>query len=203
MRTLNKTTDEQLVAEALAGDDNAFEELVVRYEKKMYNLAYRITGNEDDASDVLQDTFLQALRKLHTFKGESKFSTWLYRIAANASLMKKRKDKNNTSISLDKEYMSDKGDEIKRQYKDDWAHNPLDILEDKELRDTLYNAIYTLPKEYKVPLILRDIDGLSNEEVTKILNLSLPAVKSRVHRARFFIREKLNEYFETVEGAKK
>lgn len=195
MKSKNIISDEQLVTKAQKGDTEAFTRLVKLYESKIYNLAYRIMGNKEDASDVLQNTFLQVFRKLSTFKGESKFSTWLYKIATNASLMKKRKDKRTQSFSIDRPLLTGKGDELKRQLKDDWAENPIDILERRELNEFLDKAIKAMHVEYRIPLILRDINGLSNKEVSKILNISLPAVKSRVHRARLYLREELSRYF--------
>lgn len=191
----NQKNDLQIVEAAKKGNRAAFEEIVKRYERKVYNLAFRILGNQDDASDVLQDTFLQVFKNISTFKGDSKFSTWLYRIATNASLMKKRKDKKTQSISIETPILTGKGNKISRQLKDDWAGNPLDIVEKKEIKNVLKKAIASMHEEYRIPLVLRDIDGFSNEEVSKILNISVPAVKSRVHRARMFLREELGNYF--------
>lgn len=200
MKKENVISDEKLVIQAKNGSKEAIGELVKRYERKIYNLAFRIAGNKEDASDILQDTFLQVLKKISTFKGESKFSTWLYRIATNFALMKKRKDKKMYSISIDKPLLTGKGEEIKRQLKDDWAETPFDELEKKELNEAINKAIGLIHEEYRIPLVLRDISGLSNEEVSGILNISVPAVKSRVHRARIFLRNKLSEYFTELKG---
>ncbi|MBN2406281.1 MAG: sigma-70 family RNA polymerase sigma factor [Elusimicrobia bacterium] len=187
--------DEALVEKARKGDKEAFTKIVERYEKKIYNLAFRISGNAEDASDILQETFMQLLKKIDTFKGESKFSTWLYRIATNTALMKKRKDKKRPSVSIDKPLLTSRGSEITRQLKDDWAENPIDIVENKELKKVLNKAIDSMHPEYRIPLILRDINGLSNEEVSNILDVSVAAVKSRVHRARLYLRSELSGYF--------
>ncbi|MFC2061779.1 RNA polymerase sigma factor, partial [Elusimicrobiota bacterium] len=172
------------------------------YEKKIYNLAFRITGNKDDASDILQDTFLQIYKKLGTFREESSFSTWIYRIAVNSALMKKRKDKRTSAVSLDKPLITDKGEELKRQLKDDWSSEPIDIIENNELKEALDVAVNSLEPKYRLPLVLRDIQGLSNKEVAGILNISLTAVKSRVHRARFFLRNELSRYFSGSGGGR-
>ena len=188
-------SDRILVKKAQAGDYSAFEELVQRHEKKIYNLAYRIMGNQEDASDILQETFLQAFRKLGTFKGESEFSTWLYRVAVNLCLMEKRKGKGMKMVSLDASILSPKENELRRKIHDDWSENPLATLENRELKNTLSTAIDSLPLDYRTVFILRNLKGLSNEAVAKILKISLPAVKSRLHRARLFLRDNLSHYF--------
>ncbi|NIM03506.1 sigma-70 family RNA polymerase sigma factor [bacterium] len=189
-------SDEILVKKSQKGDYPSFEELVKRYEKKIYNLAYRIMGNKEDASDVLQETFLQAFRKLAGFKGKAKFSTWLYRIAVNICLMKKRKGKRIETVSLDIPILTKEEDEIKRELRDDWSESPLATLENEEVKKNLSKAIDSLPEEYKTVFLLRGLNGLSNEEVANVLKISLPAVKSRLHRARLFLRDKLSQYFQ-------
>lgn len=188
-------SDEILVRKSQQGNYLSFEELVKKYEQKIYNLAYRIMGNKEDASDVLQETFLQALRKLPSFKGKAKFSTWLYRIAVNSCLMRKRKQKKMEIVSLDVPILTKKEDEIKRDLGDDWSKSPLATLENEEVKKTLFNAIDSLPEEYRTVFLLRGLDGLSNQEVAKVLKISLPAVKSRLHRARLFLRDKISQYF--------
>ena len=128
--------DEILVKKSQKGDYLSFEELVKRYEKKIYSLAYRIMGNKEDASDVLQETFLQAFKKLAGFKGKAKFSTWLYRIAVNICLMRKRKRKKMKTVSLDIPILTKKEDEIKRELGDDWSESPLATLENEEVKKT-------------------------------------------------------------------
>ncbi len=189
-------SDEVLVKKSQKGDYPAFEELVRRFEKKIYNLAYRIMGNKEDASDVLQETFLQTFKKLASFKGKAKFSTWLYRIAVNICLMKKRKGKRMETVSLDVPILTRKEDEIKRELRDDWSESPLATLENEEVRRNLSEAIDSLPEEYRTVFLLRGLNGLSNEEMAEVLNISLPAVKSRLHRARLFLRDKLSQYFQ-------
>ena len=114
-------SDEVLVKQSKEGDLSSFEELAKRYEKKIYNLAYRITGNREDASDVLQETFLQAFRKLASFKSKAKFTTWLYRIAVNICLMRKRREKKMGTISLDIPILNKGHEQIKREFQDDWS----------------------------------------------------------------------------------
>jgi len=189
-------SDEILVKKSQKGDYPSFEGLVKRYEKKIYNLAYRIMGNKEDASDVLQETFLQAFKKLAGFKGEAKFSTWVYRIAVNICLMRKRKRKKMEIVSLDVPILTKKEDEIKRELRDDWSESPLATLENKEVKKTLSEAIDLLPEEYRTVFLLRGLNGMSNEEVAEVLKISLPAVKSRLHRARLFLRDRLSQYFQ-------
>ena len=189
-------SDEILVKKSQKGDYPSFAELVKRYEKKIYNLAYRIMGNREDASDVLQETFLQVFKKLAGFKGKAKFSTWLYRITVNMCLMRKRKRKKREIVSLDVPILTKKEDEIKRELRDDWSESPLATLENKEVKKTLSEAIDLLPEEYKTVFLLRGLNGMSNEEIAEVLKISLPAVKSRLHRARLFLRDSLSQYFQ-------
>ncbi len=198
---LASVSDEILVKKSQEGDYTSFEELVRRHERKIYKLAYRMMGNKEDANDILQETFLRAFRKLSSFEGKSKFSTWLYRIAVNLCLMRKRKEKKMKTVSLDVPVLTAGGDEIKRELRDDWSENPLATLENEEVREILSKAIDLLPEEYRTVLILRGVNGFSNEEVAKMLEISLPAVKSRLHRARLSLRDALSKYFKESGGS--
>ena len=184
-------TDEQLVEMAQNGDKLAFEQLVVRYEGKIYNLIVHLVGNRTIAKDILQETFISVYRSLNNFKGKSKFSTWLYKIAVNYCLMHRRKKK--MTVSLDDYLKTDKGEKPKQIA--DWADSPAASTENSELKDKLNSAIDELDDEYKSVLILSDVEGFSNKEINKVLGLSVPAIKSRLHRARLFLREKLEKYF--------
>ncbi len=194
-REIVPLTDAALVQRVREGDYSSFETLVRRHEKKIYNLAYRMMDNREDASDILQETFLQAFRKLDGFKGESGFSTWIYRIAVNLCLMKKRKEKGRRVISLDAPVLYQRQKELRTTVPDDWSKNPSVSLENKELKKKLAEAIKELPEDYRTVFLLREVQGLSNEEATEILKSSLPAVKSRLHRARLFLRDSLAQYF--------
>jgi len=185
-------TDEELVKRLKKGDDLAFESLVNRYEQKIYNLIWRIVGNSSTASDILQETFLKVYHAINTFQEKSKFSTWLYRIAVNFSLMHKRIKY--PVVSLDTPIESEDGGEIHREFTN-WADNPEADSENSELRKRIGDAIDLLPEEYRSALILHDLQGLSNKETGKILKISVPAVKSRVHRGRLLLRENLSKYF--------
>ncbi len=185
--------DTALVREAKAGSYPAFEELVNRYESRIYSLGMRMLGNKADAEDVLQETFLAAFEKLKGFREEAAFSTWLIRIATNAALMKLRKDRGLKLTSLDEEIELDQ-ERIKREVTD-WTRNPARLQEITESREVLERAIAKLPETYRIVFLLRDVEGFTNQEVAKALKLSLPAVKSRLLRARLFLRGELNEFF--------
>ncbi len=191
-------SDEKLVKSFVgAHDEEAFTEIINRYEDKIYRIALRITHNPSDAEDVLQEVFITLIEKLHTFHEESKFSTWLYRVAANASLMhlrtEKKKYKNEVSIEDYVSYKEDgtfKGVEIR-----DWSDKPDEVLFSKEAMEIIERAVNELPVPYRVVFHLRDVEGLTDYETAKVLGLSVSAVKSRIHRARLFLRDKLSDYF--------
>lgn len=182
-----------LVAQAREGGSEAFNELVVRYESNIFRLARHITQNPEDAEDVLQETFLKAYEHLDEFQGNSKFYTWLVRIAVNQSLMKLRKRKADNSVSLDDPF--DTGEENLTREIAVWDPNPEQTYSREEIRDILEKAVESLPPTFRAVFALRDIEGLSTEETAAVLNLSIPAVKSRLLRARLRLREKLTRYF--------
>jgi RNA polymerase sigma-70 factor (ECF subfamily) len=185
-------TDPDLVTGAQAGDTRAFDELVRRYRDKVYRLSYKILRNEDDAAEALQDAFLSAYRGLKNFKAESTFSTWLYRITTNASLMKYRKRRDNL-VSLEQSQNPGEGAEALQL--PDWSTQPLDELLDGETREVMEEGKAMLDEDLRTVFILRDEEGLSNAEVAEILDLSVAAVKSRLHRARLRLRDRLSRYF--------
>lgn len=184
-------SDEELVRRVQQGNMEAFEELVRRYERKVYNITYRLLGNEQDATEALQDTFLRAYRFLPKFGFKSSFYTWLYRIATNVSLTRLRRRKNVEVVSLDAPVPDT--DDLKFDLPDT-GRTPEEVFAQKRLREKLDQAVRELPEEYRKVVVLRDLQGLSNEEVSRILKLSVPAVKSRLHRARLALREKLAGY---------
>lgn len=182
-----------LVAQAQSGGVEAFTELVNRYERNIYRLARHITQSPEDAEDVLQETFLKAYEHLGDFQGNSKFYTWLVRIAVNQSLMKLRKRKSDASVSLDDPY--DTGEETLVREIAAWDPNPEQTYTQEEMRAILEKAVDSLPPTFRAVFALRDIEELSTEETAAALNLSIPAVKSRLLRARLKLREKLTRYF--------
>jgi RNA polymerase sigma-70 factor (ECF subfamily) len=182
-------TDEELVHRAQQDDERAFGELVTRYESKVYSLAMKMLRNPEDAEDVLQDTFLRAYRGIKSFKGNSTFSTWIYRITANSALMRLRK-KQLPQVSIEDADERDAPISIA-----DWAPGPVEQLLNQEMQKVMDEAIDALPAEFRQVFILRDVEEMSNADVAEILDLSVAAVKSRLHRARLKVRNRLAQYF--------
>lgn len=195
-----RLSEQDLIRRAQKGEERAFTELVKRYEKLVYSFAYKVCRDQEKASETWQDTFVNVYRKLHQFDGRSKFTTWLYSIVTNSCRMKRRQRKLDlASVSIESPMTShphpDSGEEGEIvQTIPSWKETPLDEVMGKELRSVLDRAIDQLPYDYRVVFALRDIEGLPAEEVGKILKLSVPAVKSRLRRARVFLRERLNPY---------
>src|SRR5882724_8848031 len=182
-----------LVARARAGDAQAFTDLVNQYERKIYRLAKHITQNDEDAEDVLQDTFLKAYEHLDTFQGNSKFYTWIVRIAVNESLMRLRKRKGDRTVPLDEPV--DTGEEMVAREIAVWEDNPEQRYSREEMQTILDEAVQSLKPDFRTVFILRDIEELSTEETAETLGISIPAVKSRLLRARLALREKLTRQF--------
>ena len=182
-----------LVAQAKAGDQNAFSELVQRYERKIYRLAKNITRNDEDAEDVLQDAFLKAYTHLDNFKGDSKFYTWIVRIAVNEALMRLRKRKTDRTVPLDEPV--ELGEETVTREIAVWEDNPEQRYSSEEWRHILDEAVDGLKPDFRTVFVLRDIEELSTEETAETLGISVPAVKSRLLRARLALREKLTRQF--------
>ena len=182
-----------LVAQAREGDTQAFGELVRRYEGRIFRLAQHVTNNREDAEDVLQETFMKAYEHLDQFQGNSKFYTWIVRIAVTQALMKLRRRKTDKSVSMD-ENIDTGEDTIVREIAA-WGEDPEQRFSREELGRILGNAVESLEPPYRSVFVLRDIDELSTEETAEALNLSIPAVKSRLLRARLQLREKLGRYF--------
>src|ERR1700676_2651269 len=182
-----------LVARARTGDAEAFSELVKQYERKIYRLAKHITQNDEDAEDVLQETFLKAYEHLPDFQGKSKFYTWIVRIAVNESLMKLRKRKSDRTVPLDEPV--DTGEDTVVREIAVWEENPEQKYSREELGQILDEAIQSLKPAFRTVFVLRDIEELSTEETAETLGISVPAVKSRLLRARLQLREKLTRFF--------
>lgn len=193
-------SDEELVEGVSRGDSKSFEELIERYSRKAYGLAFRLVGNAEDAEEALQDVFTQVHRKAGEFQGKSQFSSWLYRVTVNSCLMKLRKRKQEKAQPLEDVLPSYRNTMSLRQDEREEGDRATLIF---ELKSALEEAIQTLPDEYKPVFILRDVDGLSSAEVGTLLGISIPAVKSRLHRSRMILREKLLPiYEEIVDGAR-
>ncbi|MFQ5817712.1 MAG: sigma-70 family RNA polymerase sigma factor [Terriglobia bacterium] len=183
-----------LVAEARQGNPEAFTALVSQYDRNIYRLALNITGNKEDAEDVLQESFLKAYTHLDRFQGNSRFYTWLVRITVNEALMKLRKRRADKDVSLDQETESAEGSLQPREI-EDWGENPEQRYAQTELQEILGEAIAGLEPPLRTVFVLRDVEYLSSEETAELLELSVPAVKSRLLRARLKLRQRLNKYF--------
>lgn len=181
-RSSEAVPDGLLVQRSKRGDLGAFEELVARYEKKVYNLAFRLTGNHDDADDVAQEALLRAYTSLSSFRGDSSFSTWLYRIVTNAGLDEIRRRRRRATTSLD-DPLSTREGEVARQVPDA-SEGPVEIAERTEVREQVQEAINSLAGDHRVVLILRDLQGLSYAEIAGILRCPLGTVRSKLSRAR-------------------
>jgi RNA polymerase sigma-70 factor (ECF subfamily) len=176
-----------------AGDVSAYDTLVRKYERQLFRIAQHITQNREDAEDVMQDAFLKAYEKLDQFQGNSKFYTWLVRIAVNESLMRLRKRRTGKMVSIDEDIETEEGS-VPRDLAD-WAPDPEQNYNQAELAEILRKTIQGLPQGFRIVFVLRDVEGLSTEETAETLGLSIPAVKSRLLRARLQLRERLSRYF--------
>ncbi len=191
-------SDEELVKRFVEGhDEKAFNEIVARYGDKIFRLALRVAHNPNDAEDVLQDVLITLVEKLNTFRGESKFSTWLYTVAANTSYIRLRaeKKKYEKELSLDDYAPYNDSGALEGVRKKDWSDRPDEMLLSQEGLEMVEKAVNDLPLSYRVVFHLKDVEGLTNQEVAKVMGLSVPAVKSRILRARLFLRDKLSDYF--------
>jgi RNA polymerase sigma-70 factor, ECF subfamily len=203
METIQKragedTSELALVQAAKKGDLEAFSELVKRYDRNVFRIAQHITHNEEDAQDVVQDAFLKAYQNLEQFQGNSKFYTWLVRIAVNEALMKLRRRRTDKTVSIDEDVETEEGS-MPREVAD-WSPNPEQLYGQSELSDILKKTIQGLPPGFRTVFVLRDVEGLSTEETAEMLGLSIPAVKSRLLRARLQLRERLAKYFKSKKG---
>jgi RNA polymerase sigma-70 factor (ECF subfamily) len=183
-------SDETLAARAAAGDESAFEAIVKRYQARAYRLAFRLVGAEGDAQDALQEAFLQVFRRLATFRGEARFSTWLYRIVTNAALMQRRRRSRRPTESLES-YLprfDAAGRHAATPAELEAACGVEDRLERRLLAEKARAAIDSLPEAYRVAVVLRDLEELPTAEVAAVLGLEPAAVRQRVHRARLMLR---------------
>ena len=185
--------ESELVSRAQAGEDEAFSELVSRYQNKIYRLAKNITQNNEDAEDVLQEAFLKAYSHLKGFQRNSRFYTWIVRIAVNEALMKLRKRRSDRTVPLDEPVET--GEEAVTREIAVWDDNPEQRYSHEEMQQILDDAVEDLKPDFRTVFVLRDIEELSTEETAETLGISIPAVKSRLLRARLALREKLTRKF--------
>ena len=182
--------EKDLIKKAQNGDKKALAELVKNYEQTIYNFAFKICRDKNNAELIMQETFYSMVKSLHQFDFNSKLSTWLYRIVANHCLMMARKIKNRPFVSLE-----DEENLFEEKYAADWNSIPYKDAENEELKTILDSAIQRLSPDYRMVFLLRDVEGLSTEETAQVTQLSIAAVKSRLHRARAFLRKEINQAF--------
>jgi len=187
--------DRQLIQDIQNGRQELFTELIQRYEQALYNFGLKICGQPSDAEDLVQDTFINVFKYLKTFRRETKFKNWLYRIATSVCIKKRRKSKfaPQRELSLDEFLPQDEA--LVEQHVPQWAALPLDRVLNEELGQKIRQAILDLPEKYRLVLVLRDIEGFSTEACAQILNLTPANIKVRLHRARLFLRDQLKTYF--------
>ena len=188
---MTREQEATIIKQVLEGDVNAFEGLVKEYEKNVYNLALRMTGDPEDAADMAQDAFIKAYSSLSSFRGDSKFSVWLFRIVSNLCLDFLRSRKRRPTVSLSVE--NDEGEDMEFEIADE-SQSPETLLEQKLTREAVRRGLDSLPPEQRQILLLREIQGLSYEEIAQVLALESGTVKSRIFRARkrlsaFLLRE--------------
>ena len=180
----------KLIEQAQRGDRKSLAELVKIYEQTVFNFSFKICRNKDKAEHTMQETFLSMVKNLKQFSGQSKLSTWLYRVVSNHCLMLARTEGKYGYTSFE-----DDSSEIEEKDFADWNISPDRVTENNELKAHLDKAIEKLPADYRIVFMLRDVEGFSTEETAKMVELSVPAVKSRLHRARSFLRNELNGIF--------
>jgi RNA polymerase sigma-70 factor (ECF subfamily) len=198
-QTTSVQDDRELLARAQAGDMSAFESLVSRHEEKVYGLALRMTRSEADAAEITQDTFLSAYQHLGEFRGESAFGSWVHRIAANNALMRLRRQKvlDIVSDDLAGPEFTERGS-LADGPDSDWSKRADDKVLDDELGRAIRVATDALPEGYREVFLLKDVEGLSYEEISEMVGISIPAVKSRLHRARLALRAAIDAFYKEV-----
>ena len=188
---MTREEEAKIIRAVVDGNANAFEDLVLEYQKQVYHIALKMTGSEEDAFDLSQETFLKAFRALPTFRGEAGFGSWLYRMEANLCIdfLRKRKRRNAGQIvSLDEE-----GEDRRPMELPDLSYEPQSALEKKELREKVRSGLRRLPDEQRLILVLRDVEGFSYQEISDALKIELGTVKSRIYRARAHLARLLTE----------
>lgn len=188
-RKPGERTDKELVAAFQGGDIEAYECIITRYQAKIYNMALRVTRDTHDAEEVVQDVCVTLFKKIQQFEGRCAFSSWIYRITMNTALMLLRKRKYRSTSSLDEL----QGSGVRDGYAENTTGN---AFRDSEIRDQIEGALKRLPETYQKVFIIREVKGLSNEQASEVLKMSVPAVKSKLHRARSRLRKSLRHYWD-------
>jgi RNA polymerase sigma-70 factor, ECF subfamily len=185
--------DMDLVHACKRGNAAAFEQLVKRYDSRLFNIAQHITHNREDAQDAVQEAFLKVFRKLTQFRENSQFSTWLFRITVNESLMKVRKQRSTREVSIDEDFQSE--EDMSPLDLADWAPDPEELYRGSELGNILRRTLQELQPGLRAVFVLRDVEGLSTVQTAEVLELTQVAVKARLWRARLRLRKRLSKYF--------
>ena len=196
----SEETDSRLIERFRAGDKQAFDDILKRYEQSIYNFGLKMCRQAEDAEDVLQETFLNALRYLDRFRGEAAFKNWLFKIATSVCIKKRRKKKHQPDRELSWEELLPE-DHPQPDHRPMWLSTPIEQLLNRELGEVLNNVIGELPPKYKMVLVLRDIEQFSTREVAEMLSLKSSTVKVRLHRARLFVRNGIKEHYEEMGDA--
>jgi len=192
----NESDERQLIDLARNGDATAFEQVLDRHQERVLRVAYSILRNPMDTEEVTQDVFLTVFEKIDSFRGDSSFTTWIHRITVNAALMRKRRNRSRKDILLEEVMpVFEENGHIAADVPD-WSEQASDPALQSEARTVIQAAVDQLDEKYQTVFLLRDVEGLSSEDTASILELSIPAVKSRLHRARLFLRRELAVYFE-------
>ncbi len=186
--TSNTFDENELIERSKQGDKKALAELVKLHENTVYNFAFKICRDREKAEHVMQETFLSLVKSISQFSGKSKLSTWLYTVVSNHCLMLARYEKKRIASEFEEE--ASFSDAVSS---DSWNVTPSDVAENNELKEMLDRVIKRLPEDYRIVFMLRDVEGFSTKETAEIMNLSIPAVKSRLHRARAFLRNEINK----------
>ena len=189
----NSKEELELITAAKGGDIDAFNKLIKNYTQTIYSFSFKVCRNEEKAKDTLQDTLINIYKSLKTFDGKSKLSTWIYKVVTNNCLMIKRGEKSNRTISVDDLQVDYDNDKMFESHDESPSKKTLN----SELKTRLDEAIKKLPIKYRMVFLLRDVEGLSIDETRQILNLTVPVIKSRLFRARNFLKKELQEYYET------
>ncbi len=193
-RTATTEDEHRLIEQFRKRSPEAMEDIVGRYEQSLYNFGLRMCGQKEDAEDIIQETFLSAFRYLHDFREETRLKNWLFKIAANACYRKRRKKKCEPDYELSLESLL--GDGAAGQYDiPDWSEDPAEKLFQTELKQVINEALLSLPPKYRMTFTLRDLEGFSTEETADIMGVTPQAVKTRLHRARLFLRGNISERY--------
>lgn len=195
-----RENDRELIESIKAGSETAFEEFVSKYEDLIYGFGMKVCGNVEDAKDIMQETFLKAFKSMKTLKSAEALKTWLYRIATNACFIKRRRGKFEPDRVLSLNELRPSQEELSHSALSDIQVRPDDAVLKQELSNTIRKCILSIPPKYSIVLILRDMEGLSAEETGRVLNLTIPTVKIRLHRARLAFKKVLEKQLRRKKG---